>query len=81
MDVHSELQNLIATDTGRNDVGDTSANKGQCVGLVETWIDVFGYPHIWGNAVDLLSNADPNFYEIILNTPDNLIIRNVTLKF
>lgn len=42
-------------------VGDTSANFGQCVGLVEVWFDTQLEPHIWGNAKDLYANATDGF--------------------
>lgn len=50
-------------------VGNTPENRGQCVGLVEVWIDTLGGPHDWGNATDLYNNADPNFFAKIPNTP------------
>lgn len=52
--------------------GDTPQNQGQCVGLVEQWIDSLSLPHVWGNAKDLLANADPNSYDVIYNTPDGI---------
>jgi hypothetical protein len=52
-------------------VGDTYANKGQCVGLVEAWLDAVNHPHVWGNAKDLLANATPVFYTRVDNTPVN----------
>ena len=52
-------------------VGDTPENKGQCVGLIEVWLDQNKRPHIWGNAKDLLDNADPHVYRIIKNSPTN----------
>lgn len=52
--------------------GDTPQNQGQCVGLVEQWIDSLSLPHVWGNAKDLLANADPNSYDIVYNTPDGV---------
>jgi surface antigen len=66
-----KLQDFIAGTTGKV-VGDTPQNKGQCVGLVEVWLDTFGLPHIWGNAKDLLTNADKNAYDVIYNTPTNV---------
>jgi surface antigen len=66
-----KLQDFSAATTGKV-VGDTPENKGQCVGLVEVWIDAFGLPHIWGNAKDLLTNADKNAYDVIYNTPTNV---------
>ena len=43
---------------GRANTGDTPENAGQCVGLVEVWIDVNKHPHIFGNAADLLVNEE-----------------------
>lgn len=51
--------------------GNTPENRGQCVGLVEVWISANKAPHIVGNAVDLLNNADPKSYIRILNNPTN----------
>ena len=55
---------------GKSNVGNTTENKGQCVGLEAVWCDILGLPHIWGNACDLFANADEKFYQKILNTPD-----------
>lgn len=52
-------------------VGDTAANKGQCVGLVEVWIDTLGLPHVWGNAKDLLVDASVDHFDRVLNKPMN----------
>lgn len=52
-------------------VGDTQVNRGQCVGLVEVWIDSLGLPHVWGNAADLLDNADEAHYQVVHNLPTN----------
>lgn len=51
--------------------GDTALNRGQCVGLVEIWLDENKLPHIWGNAADLLKNADSNHYRVVVNGPVN----------
>lgn len=51
--------------------GTTSANSGQCVGLIEEWILANAHPVIWGNAVDLLANADPTHYVVTKNGPTN----------
>ena len=56
---------------GRANAGDTPENAGQCVGLVEVWIDVNKHPHIFGNAVDLLANADRAHYTVTANGPAN----------
>jgi hypothetical protein len=55
---------------GKTNVGNTSENKGQCVGLVAVWIDALGLSHVWGDACDLFVNADETFFDKILNTPD-----------
>lgn len=66
-----ELKRFIAKYTGVLNVGDTEGNKGECVGLIQEWLNVFGFPQIWGNAIDLLKNADRNFYLVISNSPTN----------
>ena len=65
------LQGFIRTYTGKSRVGDTAANRGQCVGLIEVWLDSLRLAHIWGNAADLLANADPSFYKKVRNIPTN----------
>ena len=55
---------------GKYNVGNTTENKGECVGLVSVFIDSLNLPHVWGNASDLFANADEKFFEKILNTPD-----------
>ncbi|HEX9504161.1 MAG TPA: CHAP domain-containing protein [Patescibacteria group bacterium] len=57
---------------GQGDVGDTTENKSQCVGLIEVWTDFLGLSHTWGNADDLLTNANTTYFQIIPNTPDNI---------
>ena len=66
------FQDFLTKFNGQQNVGNTPANKGQCVGLIEEWIDNLGLPHVWGNAKDLLANADPDAFEVIPNTPDNV---------
>lgn len=61
------LQNFVNDYNGKPGIGDTPENDGQCVGLVEVWLDNIGAPHIWGNACDLPANADPNAYTITTN--------------
>lgn len=51
--------------------GNTPENTGQCVGLVSVWMDNLGIPHEYGNAKDLLTNADLNYFDVIANTPDD----------
>ncbi len=65
-----KLQEFITKYNGAQGVGDTSENKGECVGLIEVWLDdTLKLPHVWGNAQDLLINADKNAYTIEYNTP------------
>jgi len=68
------LTDFINKYTGQANVGDTPQNKGQCVGLIEIWLDNLSIndPHLWGNAKDLLNNADPFKFDIIINTPQNV---------
>lgn len=55
---------------GQSNVGNTPENMGQCVGLVEVWNDEFlKFQHEWGNAVDLLKNADTSLFDVIFNDP------------
>ncbi|SRR6266436_1013069 len=56
---------------GVANTGNTPQNKGQCVGLVSVYMDSLGIAHEWGNAKDLLENADLNKFEVIYNDPDN----------
>jgi CHAP domain len=65
------LVNFLAQYLGKAGTGDTPENKGQCVGLVEAWLDANARPHIWGNAKDLLANADLTVYRVYKNTPTN----------
>jgi hypothetical protein len=51
--------------------GDNAANQGQCVGLVEAWLDHLGKPHVFGNAKDLLREASTAAYMVVVNTPNN----------
>lgn len=53
-------------------VGDTTENKGECVGLVMTYTDSLGLPHTWGHAKDLLKNADPNQFAITYNNLNDI---------
>lgn len=52
--------------------GDNSANKGECVGLIECWTDKLGLPHTYGNAKDLAKAADKKFFDVIVNDPKDL---------
>jgi len=66
-----DLATFISQYLGKANTGDTPQNAGQCVGLVEAWLDANKAPHVWGNAVDLLANADPKFYKRVSNIPTN----------
>ena len=62
--------------------GNTAANMGECVGLVSLWMDNLQFPHEWGNAVDLLANANTQYVDVINNTADNLaIIRYLNIAY
>jgi hypothetical protein len=69
--MEDQVKKFVAAHTGEANLGDTTGNKGECVGVIEVWLDEHHYPHIWGNAIDLLNNADPNFFEITHNDPYN----------
>lgn len=58
---------------GTPDIGDTLENKGQCVGLIEIFLDVLNLntPHLYGNAKDLLTNAPTDKFEVVYNDPNN----------
>src|SRR3990167_3240452 len=64
------FQSFLTTYNGQKNVGNTTENKGECVGLSSVWIEELGLPHVWGHAMDLFKNADEKFFEKILNTPD-----------
>ena len=66
-----DLLKFLQAYLGKANSGDTPGNRGQCVGLIELWADANGAPHIAGNAVDLLANADRNAYAMIANGPSN----------
>ncbi len=61
------IQDFVTQNTGKPNIGDTPQNVGQCVGLIEVWTDNLGLPHTWGNAIDLLNDADPNSFTIVYN--------------
>jgi hypothetical protein len=69
--MHADLLSFINKYLGKAGSGDTPGNRGQCVGLVELWCDVNGTPHIPGNAVDLLGDADGAHYDKVANGPHN----------
>ena len=66
-----DLATFISQYLGKANTGDTPQNRGQCVGLIEAWLDANGKPHIWGNAADLIANADPKVYKKVTNIPTN----------
>lgn len=66
-----DLSAFISAYLGKANTGDTPQNAGQCVGLIEKWLDANGQPHIWGNADQLLANADPKVYRRTMNIPTN----------
>ncbi len=68
----AELIAFIRKYLGVANTGDNPVNKGQCTGLVEVWIDIHRLPHIYGNAKDLLANADPAHYTVTRNTPTDI---------
>lgn len=51
--------------------GNTPENKGQCVGLISLWQDRLGISHEWGDAKDLLANADTSKFDVIYNDVNN----------
>ena len=64
------FKEFLSKYNGQKNVGNTTENKGQCVGLSAVWVDSLSLPHIWGHAMDLFVNADEKFFDKILNTPD-----------
>jgi hypothetical protein len=54
---------------GQSNVGNTAANRGQCVGLVSLWMDNFKIAHVWGDAKDLYANASDKDFAKIPNDP------------
>jgi hypothetical protein len=69
--VETQLLAFIQKYFGVANSGDTAQNKGQCVGLIECWIDTLKHPHIVGNAVDLMQNAMRTAYQVVENGPSN----------
>lgn len=69
--MEKELLAFISRYLGRANSGTNSVNSGQCVGLVEIWLDSIGQPRIAGNAKDMLALADPARYAVIANGPVN----------
>jgi len=52
--------------------GNTDQNMGECVGLISLWMDNLHIPHEWGNAKDLLANANTQYVDVIYNDPKDL---------
>lgn len=71
MNIVANLHTFLGWNLGAKGVGDTPENRGQCVGLVEQWLTLNAKPHIWGDAKDLLNNADRHIYTVIMNNPQN----------
>ena len=71
--MEKQLLEFINRYYGELGVGDTPQNKSECVGLIEVWLDILGIndPHLWGNAKDLLANADPAKFDIVMNDPND----------
>lgn len=72
--MQESFNKFFAQYNGQGNIGDTPENVGECVGLIEKWIDFLnlGGHHVWGNANQLLADADPKYFQIIYNTPDNV---------
>jgi surface antigen len=66
-----DLVGFISRHIGVANTGDNPINRGQCTGLVEVWLDENKRPHIYGNAKDLLTNADVAQYRVFHNSPTN----------
>jgi surface antigen len=67
-----DLAKFIGQYLGVANTGENPVNRGQCVGLIEVWLTANKKPHIPGNAVDLLANADLKVYKKFGNTPTNI---------
>jgi len=67
-----DLATFISKYLGVANTGDTAQNRGQCVGLIEVWLTANGKPHVWGNAADLIANADAKVYKKVTNIPTNI---------
>jgi surface antigen len=61
------LDEFIKKYTGVHNVGNTTANKGECTGLVMVYIESIGLSHIWGHAKDIFNNASLDEYSKIEN--------------
>lgn len=71
----SAFTDFVTEYSGQPNVGDTPENLGECVGLIEIWLDKLGVnsPHIYGNAIDLLTSMgnEPSVFSIIKNSATN----------
>ena len=66
-----DVPTFIRTFLGVQGTGTTVGNTGECVGLVEKWLQHNGKPSIPGNAKDLIANAPHADYKATLNLPSN----------
>jgi surface antigen len=66
-----DLLDFVQEYLGVANTGDNAPNAGQCVGLIEVWLDKNLKPHVWGNAVDLMANAPLTSYKVTPNGPTN----------
>ena len=67
------IQEFFDKYNGVANTGNTSENKGECVGLSSLWMDNFGIPHVYGHAKDLYTNAPDEYFAKISNAPDAII--------
>lgn len=76
------LDQYIQQNTGKR-IGDTPENLGQCVGAISNWLDNLNLnnPHLYGNAIDLLNNADKTKFNVIYNTPTGVPVAGDVLTF
>jgi surface antigen len=66
-----DVPTFIRIFLGARGTGTTVGNTGECVGLVEKWLQHNGKPSIPGNAKDLIANADPKAFKVTANLPSN----------
>lgn len=64
------LKEFIKKYNGIPNVGNTDANKGECVGLAMLWVENLSLSHIWGHAKDIYNNALSKEYKKIKNSPN-----------
>lgn len=58
-----------ASDPKNQPIGNTPENMGECVGLIEPFFRDNMDPQVWGNAKDLVANADSDYYSVGLTWP------------